>query len=574
MCSTQNDPDKTLSSLVSHNEKEMDLSRVNIHQTTSFDPSSNQQQSQNFYSDKNNIQAFGSQTVRIPSQQQQHYLTNNSQSSNVFFSPYQRLTPSNRFFNDYRHHSWNNSNNFNSMRKPRHSFENWLTTDEWDYDNDYGQRVRFETQLPKRKWTQVQLEQKFSHRNHFTFKLISFNVLSQDLLEANGYLYADCISEYLDWNYRKHVIIKQIVDHHADIVCLQEAQEDHYEKYFRVKLKEHGYESLFIKRSGGKPDGCALFYKTDRLQLIDHKLVPFHCPTIELLDRDNVGLVALFRPKTSRSSSDDAFCVASTHLLFSPKRGDIKLAQLQYFLAEIDRISIKDDNINVEPTYYPIILCGDFNCQPYSPLYQFLLDGYIQYNQYKRSEISGQILSNCYSLNLPSNELLPSYYVRSDCRFPTKTKTIDIIEQKTTNIVLDDENQDEIIEKKDCIQFSEYLDANNVDNPSAVLIHNKKFHSVYEHFNRSNIPEVTAHINHESHNMDFIFYTTGSSGQKTAAISTNEQQKTTINDRLYLLGRYNLYYQNQLRNVHLPNWQFGSDHFLLLAKFALKLQHV
>ncbi|CAF0979126.1 unnamed protein product [Didymodactylos carnosus] len=437
-----------------------------------------------------------------------------------------------------------------------------------------------ELQLPQRKWSYTEFEQHSSKKKFFSFELISFNVLSQDLLELNPYLYTDCMPKYLDWDYRKKVIMKQIIGRDADIVCLQEAQEDHYENYFCPKLKKHGYESLFIKRSGEKTDGCALFYKTHRLLLVDYKSVPFHHPNIELLDRDNVGLIALFKPKMAHASSDDLLCVACTHLLFSPKRGDIKLAQLQYFLAEIDRLSVKDNNIDDESSYYPIILCGDFNSQPYSPLYQFLVDGYIKYDRYRRIEISGQTSSNNYSLYLPSKELIPSCYVQSDCRFPTRTKITEIIEQKTMNIVVNekdleiieedvvnekdleiieedvDEKDLEIIEEdKDVIFYKEYLKVNNVNNSSSILTHNKKFYSVYKHFDSSNTPEVTSHAGYDIQQVDFIFYTTGGNRKKTTVTSTNEQQKPARGDRLNLVGRYNLYYQNQLNSILLPNWQ-------------------
>ncbi|CAF4816174.1 unnamed protein product, partial [Rotaria socialis] len=35
---------------------------------------------------------------------------------------------------------------------------------------------------------------------------------------------------------------------------------------------------------------------------------------------------------------------------------------------------------------------------------------------------------------------------------------------------------------------------------------------------------------------------------------------------------YDLYKQDEVINVHMPNHQFASDHFMLAAKFALKLR--
>jgi len=232
-----------------------------------------------------------------------------------------------------------------------------------------------------------------------------------------------------------------------------------------------------------------------------------------LFFRDNCGLIALFQPLTPNATGDDLFCVATTHLLFSPKRGDIKLAQLQYFLAEIDRLAIKNPQHN---SYYPIILCGDFNAHPQSPLIQFLLTGHIQYDTYRCIDISGQSLnSNGFSYPLPSNELLPPSFVTSDCRLPSHIH----INQHT----------------------------------SAILTHNKQFNSVYDLNNSS---DVTTNANDESKLVDYIFYT----------------QQNNDPDRLNILSRLELYKQNQMIDIHMPNHQFASDHFLLAVKFALKLR--
>lgn len=244
--------------------------------------------------------------------------------------------------------------------------------------------------------------------------------------------------------------------------------------------------------------------------------------------RDNCGLIALFQPVTSKATSDDLFCVATTHLLFSPKRGDIKLAQIQYFLAEIDRLSMKNASLN---SYYPIIICGDLNAQPQSPLSKFLINGHIKYDTYRSIEISGQIpqpiVNNRFSLQLPSNELLPSSFVTSDCRFPRQIST----------------------QKNDQLIFETYIRQNS----SAMLTHNKKFDSVYDMDEPS---EVTTCINNEINLVDYIFY------------SKQDDDRYRLN----LLSRYDLYKENQMLNLHLPNHQFPSDHFLLAAKFALKLK--
>ena len=234
--------------------------------------------------------------------------------------------------------------------------------------------------------------------------------------------------------------------------------------------------------------------------------------------RDNCGLIALFQPLSPNATSDDLFCVATTHLLFSPKRGDIKLAQTQYFLAEIDRLATKNPYTN---SYFPIILCGDFNAHPQSPLIQFLLNRYIKYDTFRSIEISGQTLTNNrFTYPLPSNELLPLSFVTSDCRFPTPNPEFIFPQQQSP----------------------------------AILTHNKQFISVYD---LNDCLDVTTNAGNESKLVDYIFYT----------------QSENDTYRLNLLSRFDLYKENQMIDIHMPNHQFASDHFLLGAKFALKLRN-
>jgi len=84
----------------------------------------------------------------------------------------------------------------------------------------------------------------------------------------------------------------------------------------------------------------------------------------------------LLQPNNSVSQSDPSsfVCVANTHLLYNPRRGDIKLAQLAILLAEINRLSRLPDG-----SKSPVVLCGDFNSSPQSPLYSFLTTGCLEY---------------------------------------------------------------------------------------------------------------------------------------------------------------------------------------------------
>lgn len=98
-----------------------------------------------------------------------------------------------------------------------------------------------------------------------------------------------------------------------------------------------GYKSLYKKRtSNSYGDGCAIYYKDSLFNLVEHTTVEYYQSTSEILDRPNVAIIAKFSEKKNPTKQ---FVVATTHLLFNPRRQDIRLAQTQVLLTEIDRLA-------------------------------------------------------------------------------------------------------------------------------------------------------------------------------------------------------------------------------------------
>lgn len=51
----------------------------------------------------------------------------------------------------------------------------------------------------------------------FDFSVMSYNILSQQLLEDNAYLYRHCDPDVLPWEYRLHNLLAEIQHHNADV---------------------------------------------------------------------------------------------------------------------------------------------------------------------------------------------------------------------------------------------------------------------------------------------------------------------------------------------------------------------
>lgn len=236
--------------------------------------------------------------------------------------------------------------------------------------------------IPPRHWEQTKLQLSLDNsgkvvpticRDHAIFTVASYNILAQDLLESHPELYAGIPRQCLEWSHRKRCILNEIGRLQPDILCIQEMQSDHLEGFTETLRQRFTFDRVFKKRTGSeKTDGCAIFFNSDLFQLIETRTVEYN-QQIRLLDRDNIGIILKLR---SRANPKSIFIVGTTHLLYNPKRMDIKLAQVHVLLSELEQMAY---NGNKDNGYYPIILTGDFNLAPNSPPYKLLAHGQLDY---------------------------------------------------------------------------------------------------------------------------------------------------------------------------------------------------
>jgi len=224
-----------------------------------------------------------------------------------------------------------------------------------------------------RGWQRVRTHQ--MDRGDLGIRLLSYNVLAQNLLTQHRELYRGKKRFLLDWKYRWDGIQREVVQINPDIVCLQEVQfknPNHFLEYFKPFFSSLGYKYVMKSRTGGKEDGCAIFYKTNKLSLDQVKAVEYFKQGVKVLDRDNVGLICRFVSKGS-SEASSKLVVATTHLLFNKKRDDVRVAQACVLLAELELMS--QETLGEK---YPCIVTGDMNLQPFNVVYQLLTTGSLE----------------------------------------------------------------------------------------------------------------------------------------------------------------------------------------------------
>ncbi|CAE7452212.1 CCR4-1 [Symbiodinium microadriaticum] len=113
------------------------------------------------------------------------------------------------------------------------------------------------------------------------FKVFNWNILADLYATENVYPY--CEKWALSWNWRKHLIIKEVKSMGADIITLQEVQKDAFDEWFKPELAADGYDGLFQQKKRdpifhrGKytSEGCATFWRTSRFKRVEKHIFDY-----------------------------------------------------------------------------------------------------------------------------------------------------------------------------------------------------------------------------------------------------------------------------------------------------------
>ncbi|XP_019056274.1 PREDICTED: carbon catabolite repressor protein 4 homolog 5 isoform X2 [Tarenaya hassleriana] len=204
-------------------------------------------------------------------------------------------------------------------------------------------------------------------------------------------LYFNVPAKCLEWNRRKHLICKEISRYNASILCLQEV--DRFDDLDGL-LQKSGFQGVHKSRTGEASDGCAIFWKEKLFKLLHHQDIEFErfglrnnvaqlC-VLEMNHEDSESKLCVQQSNSRPASTGSRrLVVGNIHVLFNPKRGDIKLGQVRLLLEKANKLSQEWGNT-------PVIICGDMNSTPKSAIYEFMASAKLDMQLHDRRQISGQ----------------------------------------------------------------------------------------------------------------------------------------------------------------------------------------
>lgn len=273
------------------------------------------------------------------------------------------------------------------------------------------------------------LAHKIQPRPSNELRVLSYNLMADIHLSpeverrAN---YAGCKVESLTRTRRIPLLLYEILQHQADIICLQECDATVYEQLLRPALHAHGYSGFYSNKATSQLEGCAMFWSTHKFSKdAEMKMYPLRdlfqdspqldqdwtstpdmhnfldqVPDLQQVVQENVGqIVQVARLKLNHNAVDRDqnplyLVVGNTHLFYHPLADHVRLLQTFVICKVLDQWCRNVSHCSCSSTNdiktrrrrrrrrHPLILCGDLNSDPASGAVQLLLHRKVNPHQY------------------------------------------------------------------------------------------------------------------------------------------------------------------------------------------------
>ncbi|KNA08243.1 hypothetical protein SOVF_164350 [Spinacia oleracea] len=290
---------------------------------------------------------------------------------------------------DFRsiNNSNSNSQNYNSPSNSSRGGNNFRGRQQ-PYTRRHNQQPGVMVQRPKpadyRTWEFPRLPPP-PHSERFV--VLSYNILADYLANSHRKLYFHIPRRLMSWEWRKSNILFELRLWSPDIMCFQEVDKFHD---LEEELRLRGYSGIWKMRTGDPVDGCAIFWRTTRFRLVYEECIEFNKHGL----RDNVAQICVLESLITNQSGNllasstsqnapNRVVICNIHVLYNPRRGEMKLGQVRILLERAQAVSRTWDDA-------PVVLCGDFNCTPMSPLYNFISEQKLDISEVDRDKVSGQ----------------------------------------------------------------------------------------------------------------------------------------------------------------------------------------
>jgi len=208
-----------------------------------------------------------------------------------------------------------------------------------------------------------------------SFKAATLNILSPVLLSKHPEIYSPLdLKAGSEWESRRRRCVEELRSYEAEVVCLQELEAGDAVPF----AKGLDLELATFAACGGesRTDGCAIYFDKQRFAVAQAEALILDAGASKV----NAAAVAVLDLVGER----DSLVVATAHLLFNPKRGDLRLRQAQSLTEVV--AALARDHADRRSRRVGTMVLGDLNSTPESSVYEFLANGRVSRHRDKKKQ--------------------------------------------------------------------------------------------------------------------------------------------------------------------------------------------
>ena len=242
-----------------------------------------------------------------------------------------------------------------------------------------------------------------------TYNVLADHCCTRSFKSQDGALSHITNQEHWNIDHRKQILLQEIISTKPDLLLLQECSKTLYHSFLVPHLKLYEMEGILDLKTTGQ-DGCALFYKKKRFELI-----ATHCITskdsakarldpsmfatnINEMQKMNTifQIVVLKERKTLKT-----MICSNSHFYYHPRGEHLRLLQSHLLLMETDNI-LKQQDVDCA-----VFIGGDYNATPETASIEYLRNGKIEKCTMDRLFVAGittEGISTSEQKNTESNE--------------------------------------------------------------------------------------------------------------------------------------------------------------------------
>jgi mRNA deadenylase 3'-5' endonuclease subunit Ccr4 len=199
----------------------------------------------------------------------------------------------------------------------------------------------------------------------FSLSVASYNILASAYIPYARYQRTPQI--VLDPAWRIPALVQHVANLGTDVLCLQEVELESFAA-LKSRLNSIGYEAQYARKTGGKPDGCATFYRQSSCELMAARVIEYADGAQGQTNSGHIALIVLLRV------AGRVVGLANTHLSWDPP-GTASTAKVGYR----QTLQLLNESRAMMPACDGWLICGDLNTTPDSEIIRTLQHTGFQY---------------------------------------------------------------------------------------------------------------------------------------------------------------------------------------------------